>query len=110
MDTKKEITQETEEQKIERLKEKYGDVYTLTYADGVKAYFRSPNRKELDLALSFANTQPIHANSIIFEKCLIREASDSILLDEKKNEKYILGSMKQLAKITESIDCELKKN
>ena len=70
-ETKKEITQETEEEKIARLKEKYGEVYTLTFADGVKAYFHTPDRKVLDLVYS-KSSEPMYAHSILFEKTLIK--------------------------------------
>ncbi len=75
---------EVSEALIEQWKKKHGDVF-YTSADGHKAYFRKPNRKELSYAMALQD-DPLKMTEVMLKSCFL--GGDTIFFDDTE---YLLG-------------------
>ncbi len=87
-------------EQIEQWKKQHGRVFT-TAADGMKAYFRKPTRKELSYAMAMQN-KPLEMTEHIVKSCFL--GGDRRLVDEVE---YLLGSDKLVEKLLEFKTVEL---
>ena len=69
---------------IEQWKKEHGDVF-YTSADGYKAYFRKPNRKELSYAMALQD-DPLKMTEVMLRSCFL--GGDTIFFE---NVEYLLG-------------------
>lgn len=89
---------------IAKWKEKYGDVFCFTAADGKQCYLRRPSRTVLSLATVGAQTDPLKFNEVILENCFL--GGDPCF---KTDDDYFMGVSKNIADIVPGVEGELKK-
>lgn len=82
---KNEITAE----QVEQWKKQHGKVFVAS-ADGHKAYYRKPTRKDLSYALTLQN-QPIDMTETLLKNCFL--GGDSIMHEDTD---YLLGCCGEL--------------
>lgn len=82
---KNEITAE----QVEQWKKQHGKVFVAS-ADGHKAYYRKPTRKDLSYALTLQN-QPIDMTETLLKNCFL--GGDSIMHEDTD---YLLGCSGEL--------------
>lgn len=82
---KKEITPE----QVAQWKKEYGKVFTAE-ADGKKAYYRKPTRKELSYAMTLQN-QPLDMTEMLLKNCFL--GGDSQMHEDTD---YLLGCSGEL--------------
>lgn len=85
---------------IENLKKEYGRIFTAS-ADGMTAYFRKPNRKELSYALTLQN-KPLEMTEVLLKQCFI--AGDNAMIEKTE---YLLGCAPIAEKLLEVKQVEL---
>lgn len=93
----------TVEQKIERWKAQYGEVYKYE-VDGKECYLHKPDRKTLGAASVIGNKDPMKYNEVMLNNCWIE--GDEII---KTNDAYFMGVSQVLASLIEVKEGELKK-
>jgi hypothetical protein len=89
---------------IDGWKEKYEGVFSFTAKDdsGFKAFFCSPDRKQIEAAQAVGN-KPLDSNLILAKACFL--AGDE---EVYKVQKYFIGLSEQLSKIIVKVEGELE--
>lgn len=82
---KKEVTTE----QVEQWKKEHGKVFVAT-AEGHKAYYRKPTRKDLSYAMTLQN-QPLEMSETLLKNCFL--GGDSVMHEETD---YLLGCSGEL--------------
>lgn len=100
---KNEKTTTVTPEQIEAWKQKHGDVYELSY-EGVVGYIRKPDRKVMSMASTLGANDHIKYNEIILSNCWL--GGDERL---KTDDALFFGATKELAKLIEVKEVELKK-
>lgn len=91
------------QEQIQEWKAKYGDVYEIEI-DGRYAYLKTPDRKTLSYASSFATKDPIKFNETILNNCFI--GGDEEI---KKDDTLFLGVCEKLPELIQVKEATLKK-
>ncbi|GIJ93367.1 MAG: hypothetical protein Q4A09_05285 [Capnocytophaga felis] len=94
-----EITQE----QIQEWKRKHGEVSLLRIEDK-KAYLKTPDRKTLSFASSFATTDPLKFNEILLENCWL--GGDEEI---KTDDSLFLAASSKLAELIKVKEATLEK-
>lgn len=94
-----EITKE----QIQEWKKKHGDIFRLT-VEGKVAYLRTPDRKTMSYASSFASSEPLKFNEILLENCWL--GGDEEI---KTNDILFLSASSKLAEIIQIKTATLEK-
>lgn len=76
---------------------KLGAVKCVEFEDGV-IYFKAPSRHVLGIAMPKLEVNPVEANEIIINNCVIREVSDVALLE---NDSYFLSLISHVGDLLE---------
>ena len=101
--TKKIISKdEVDQALIDKWKSEYSGVYVYASEDGMKAYFRTPTRKEIEAATSVAS-KPMESNTILAKATFL--AGDMKVITE---DKYFFGLQEHLKGIIKKVSGELK--
>ena len=89
---------------IAKWKEKYEGVFSFTAKDesGFKAYFRSPERKEIEAAQAVSN-KALESNTVLAKACFLAGNQEVITV-----QKYFLGLSAVLSKIVVTVEGELE--
>ncbi len=96
----KKITEVTPEV-IKGWKEKYSGVFIYKAKDGKIAYFRSPERSEIEAANSLS-AKPLQSNAVLAKATFLGGDEDIINID-----KYFFGLGNHLAGIIKKVEGEL---
>lgn len=98
----------TEEQKVQKWKEQYRNVfaYDVETDEGktVRLYFRQPDRRVLSAATITAKGDPMRYNEIVLKNCLLE--GDEILL---KDDSIFFGLSSKVDELVNAKVGELKK-
>lgn len=91
---------------IEAWKQQYGPdaVYEYTTSDGLKGYFRRPDRRVISLAVSSGQTDPMRVNEVLATNCWL--GGDEAIRTE---DRYFLGLVDVLGGLIDKVAGELKK-
>lgn len=95
----------TEEQ-LQGLKAKYGEVFEITVLDEngveVKAYLKKPSRQILSAVMAKIGSDPIQANELLLNGCIIQEVSDMRIVTNDDLFMSAIGSLSELIQIRTS--------
>lgn len=98
-----------DKEKLQLLKKKHGDIYTLTVKTDDKeyvAYLRRPTRDEYFAYFSFVSSNNILKGfDVLLRTCMIE--GDSEIVDD---DKVYLTALNQIAGLVDLYEGELKKN
>lgn len=91
---------------IEAWKQQYGPdaVYEYATSDGLKGYFRRPDRRVISLAVSSGQTDPMRVNEVLATNCWL--GGDEAIRTE---DRYFLGLVDVLGGLIDKVAGELKK-
>jgi len=89
---------------ITKWKAQFEGVFAFTAKDdsGFKAYFRSPERKEIEAAQAVSN-KPLESNAVLAKACFLAGNEEVITV-----QKYFLGLSVVLSKIIVTVEGELE--
>jgi len=102
MEQKELIGQATPE-KVAQWKQVYGDIFAVEVENSI-CYLHKPDRKTLKAMASIGQADPIRASEILLENCWID--GDTTI---KSNDEMFFAVSKELAKVIEIKQAELKK-
>lgn len=94
----------TEQELINELKAKHGQIYLISFEDGKRAYLKKPDRNVLSMAMTKMQTNPLGFAETVLNQCFVG-GDDEV----KTNDDYFLGAATQLEALMEVKNAELKK-
>lgn len=94
----------TEQELINELKAKHGQIYLISFEDGKRAYLKKPDRNILSMAMTKMQTNPLGFAETVLNQCFVG-GDDEV----KTNDDYFLGAATQLEALMEVKNAELKK-
>ncbi len=100
--SKKVLPGEVTPEVIAKWKEEFEAVFCYKTADGKVAYFRSPERKEIEAANSVGSSKPIESNAIL-AKAVFLGGDEEILTVNK----YFFGFSEHLKTVIKKVEGEL---
>ena len=99
----KKISKENiDEAQIAKWKDAFSGVYKYASSDGKVAYFRTPERSEIEAANSVAATKPLESNAILAKATFLGGDEEIITVD-----KYFFGLSGHLKNIIKRVEGEL---
>lgn len=100
--SKKVSKENIDDAQIAKWKQEHSSVFKYISEDGKEAYFRTPERSEIEAANSVAAEKPIQSNAILAKATFLGGDEEVINVD-----KYFFGLSTHLKKIIKKVEGEL---
>jgi len=100
--SKKLLSPEITPEVIAAWKNEFESIFCYKTSDGKKAYFRSPERKEIEAANSVGSNRPIESNAILAKAVFLGGDEDILTVN-----KYFFGFSEHLKTIIKKVEGEL---